>query len=132
MGFCPTLVKMCLWGLPSGDNPINLLWPRTISNLRMSICLAPLMGAWTIRPQKFRPRTFRPQTFRPRKMPKVDVSAITINCAWVMELSIILNDFISLQDNLPQFCASLLPFKSISIIKIQHNRKYLKREIHCI
>ena len=77
-------------------------------------------------------RTFRPWTFRPQKMPKADVSAITINFGWVMELSIILNDFSSLQGNLPQFYASLLPFKSISIIKIQHNRKYIKGEIHFI
>ena len=49
-----------------------------------------------------------------------------------MELSTILSDFSSLQDNLPKFCASLLPFKSISIIKIQHNRKYFKRQIHFI
>ena len=76
----------------------------------------------------FRPRTFRPRTFRPKKMPKADISARTINCGWVMELS----DFSSLQGNLPQFCASLLPFKSISIIKIQYNRKYFKREIHFI
>ena len=35
-------------------------------------------GTRTFRPRTFRPRMFRPWTFRPRKMPKVDVSTITI------------------------------------------------------